>query len=189
MNTRSSLLSDGRGNAGVAWALVGVLALTVGENLLDADVLWAGFAVAAAALVAVPAALARDWTTMPPWEVVVLVVLPVAVRSLATGRLLQAASYLSVAALALVVAVELDAFTSVEMNAGFAVGFVVLTTMAAAGSWAVAQWYADRLLGTEFLTTPDALMWDLVVASAAGVVAGVVFELYFHRGSVGGESA
>ncbi|WP_134669639.1 hypothetical protein [Halorussus marinus] len=189
MSTRSSLLSDGRTNAAVAWALVGVLALTAGENLLDADILWAGFAVAAVALVAAPAALSRDWAVMAPWEVVALVALPVAVRSLATGRLLQVATYLSVAALALLLAVELDAFSGVEMTPSFAVGFVVMTTMAAAGTWAVAQWYADRLLGTAFLGAPDALMWDLVFASATGVVAGVIFEVYFHRRSPGGGSA
>lgn len=189
MGIRNRLLSDGRANATAAWALTGVLAATVGENVLDGDLLWAGFAVVAGGLVALPAALDGDRELMPPWEVVALVALPVAVRSLATGRLLQLASYLSVAALALLVAVELDAFTDVEMTAGFAVGFVVVTTMSAAGTWAVAQWYADQLLGTDFLTTPDALMWDLVAASAMGVVAGVVFELYFHDRSFRGEPA
>lgn len=180
MGIRASVLSDGRRNAYAAWALLGVLALAVGENLLDGDVLWAGLALSAGVLAALPAILARDREVMPPWEVVALVVLPVVVRSLAGGRIVQLATYLSVAAVALLVAVELDAFTSVEMTAGFAVGFVVVTTMATAGTWAVVQWYADRFLGTGFLTTPDALMWDLVFASAMGVVAGVVFELYFH---------
>ncbi|WP_132057314.1 hypothetical protein [Halorussus amylolyticus] len=180
MGIQGSVLSGNRSNAVVAWALLGVLALTVGENLLDADLLWAGLTVAAGVLVALPAALARDPEVLPPWEVVAVVALPVVVRSVASGRIVQSATYLSVAALALLVAVELDAFTSVEMTAGFAVGFVVVTTMATAGTWAVVQWYADQLLGTDFLTTPDALMWDLVFASATGIVAGGVFELYFH---------
>lgn len=175
------MLSDERGNAYAGWALLVVLALAVGENLLDGDFLWAGLALAAGAIAILPAAFTRDWTVMPPWEVLVLVALPVVVRSVAAGRVVQLASYLSVAALALLVAVELDAFTAVEMTTGFAVGFVVMTTMATAGTWAVVQWFADQFLGTEFLSTPDALMWDLVFASLMGVVAGVVFEGYFHR--------
>ena len=180
MGNRASVLSDGRGNAYAGWALLGVLAVVVGENLLDGDLLWAGLALSAGVLVALPALFTRDRETMPPWEVVALVVLPVVVRSLVTGQIVQLATYLSVAALALLVAVELDAFTSVEMTASFAVAFVVVVTMAAAGTWAVVQWYSDQWLGTHFLTTPDALMWDLVGASLTGVVAGALFGLHFH---------
>ncbi|USZ69321.1 hypothetical protein NGM10_06175 [Halorussus salilacus] len=180
MGIRASMLSDGRENAAVGWVLLGVLALAAVGSLLDADPLWAGFALAAGALAALPAAFARDPEVMVPWEVVALAVLPVALRAVAGGRVVQVATYLAVAALALLVAVELDAFTSVEMSAGFAVGFVVVTTMATAGTWAVVQFAADRLLGTAFLTTPDALMWDLVFASLTGVLAGGLFEAYFH---------
>ena len=187
MGNRASVLPDGRGNAYAGWALLCVLALAVGENLLDGDLLWAGLAFSAGVLVALPAVLARDPEVMPPWEVVAVVVLPVVVRSLASGVVVQVATYLSVAALALLVAVELDAFTEVEMTASFAVGFVVVTTMATAGTWAVVQWYSDQLLGTEFLTTPDALMWDLVFASLTGVVAGALFELHFHGRAFRGE--
>jgi hypothetical protein len=99
------------------------------------------------------------------------------------------ATYLSVAAVALVVAVELQVFTPVRMTPRFAVGFVVVATLAAAGAWAVARFALDSLLGTTFLLDPAlpesiierALMFEFVYSTAAGVLAGVIFEGYFRR--------
>ena len=98
-------------------------------------------------------------------------------------------AYLAVAALALVLAVELDAFTTVEMTPGFAVLFVVVATVATAGVWAVVRWTLDVTLGTTFLLDPSLtpvqaetrLMWEFVYSTLAGAVAGVVFEGYFRR--------
>ena len=66
--------------------------------------------------------------------------------------------------------------------------FVVITTMAAAGLWAVGQWLSDLYLGTGFLLgrgteeeVEAALMWDFVAATVAGLAAGVLFEFYFRR--------
>jgi len=106
-----------------------------------------------------------------------------------TGRLLsttvvtgQLATYLSVAALALVVAVELHAFTPVRMNDAFAVLFVVVTTMATAGVWAVVRWLADGWLGTGFIASERALMWEFVASTVAGILAGLLFVYYVrHR--------
>jgi hypothetical protein len=74
------------------------------------------------------------------------------------------------------------------MNYSFAVLFVVVTTMATAGVWAVVQWLSDVYLGTGFILTGEsesvverALMLNFVAATVAGVLAGVVFELYFRR--------
>jgi hypothetical protein len=101
----------------------------------------------------------------------------------------ELATHLSVAALALVVAVELEVFTPVRMPPWFAVLFVVIATMATAGVLAVSQWLSDLYLGTTFLLSPGrsedavhaAVMGDFLAATAAGVLAGVVFEWYFRR--------
>jgi hypothetical protein len=60
--------------------------------------------------------------------------------------------------------------------------------MATAGVWAVVQWLSDVYLGTGFVLTGDpeavverTLMLDFVAATVAGLLAGVVFELYFRR--------
>lgn len=193
-----TVLEGARLTAGLGWALlVFDLAVAV-ASLWTGDVLWAGFALAVAALALVPPVTFRDATAMLPWEVLVLAVLPL------VGRVLTAeftpfrgnvAAYVSVAALALVVAVELDLLTSVEMDYRFAVAFVVVATMATAGVWAVVRYGSDLYLGTTLLLPPggvDAppaaleeaehgLMLEFVASFAAGVVAGAVFELYFRR--------
>ena len=96
------------------------------------------------------------------------------------------------AAVALVIAVELHVFTPVEMDYRFAVLFVVITTMAAAGVWAVVRYAFDLYFGTALLlpaTRTEAalaaaehqLMMEFVYSTLAGVLAGVVFEFYFRR--------
>jgi hypothetical protein len=159
------------------------------------ELLWAGFVATLAVLAVVPAVVFRSPWAMLPWEVLALASLPVLGRALVVGETLfgvvltgRLVTYLAVAAVALIVAVELDVFTPVRMNYSFAVLFVVVTTVATAGVWAVVQWLSDVYLGTAFVLTGDpesvverALMLDFVAATVAGLLAGVVFELYFRR--------
>lgn len=179
MTETDGLLGYEAANAALAWVAVGLLAAVGGGSLLAGDPLWAGMAAAVAAVAAVPPALARDPRQMVDWEVLALAAGTVA--ALATGLVDESAAYVAVAAVALVVAVELDAFTTVEMTPDFAVVFVVVVTMAVAGVWTVAQYAADVLLGTAFLGDQTALMWQLLRATGVGIVAGIAFELYFRR--------
>ena len=192
----AQVLESTRTNALLSWLLTAFVGVVVVQNVLAGRLLWAGFAASVAVLALVPPLAHRDPVVMLPWEVLVLGALPLLGRALATAVLTtQVATYLAVAALALVVAVELDVFTSVRMTTWFAVLFVVISTMAAAGVWAVVQWLSDIYLGTAFVVKPgltpeemDALvMWDFVAATAAGVLAGVVFEGYFRRRARGKE--
>ncbi|MFC4551231.1 MULTISPECIES: hypothetical protein [Halorussus] len=180
--TLDHVVEDRRANAALAWLLVGFLAVAVGSNFLEGELLWAGFAAFVAALALVPAVVHRDATVMLPWEVLALSALPILGRSLATLVLTsRVATYFAVAALALIVAVELHVFTPVKMTHWFAVLFVVVATIATAGVWAVFQWLSDIYLGTAFIRSEQRLMWDFVAATAVGVLAGVVFEAYFRR--------
>lgn len=186
------IVEDARLNAVLAWSLVAFLLLVAGGTSLRGDLLWAGFAVVVAVLAVVPAVAFRSTTAMLPWEVLALAALPLFGRTfvvfagIGTGRV---STYLAVAAVALIVAVELHLFTPVQMSYGFAVFFVVVGTMAAAGIWAVVRWALDVLLGTTFLLQPGVpeavlerrLMLDFVASTAAGVLGGVVFELYLRR--------
>lgn len=188
-----------RANAALGWTLIAFLALTGAAELVLGFYLWGAFVLAVAALATIPAVAFRDRRAMLPWEVVLLASLPAIARAVVVGRTVggvtltgRVATYLAVAAVALIVAVELDVFTSVRMNYGFAVLFVVVTTMAAAGVWAIAQWLSDVYLGTSFLlgrgeTAETALMWDFVAATAAGLGAGALFEFYFRRRTRGSE--
>jgi peptidoglycan biosynthesis protein MviN/MurJ (putative lipid II flippase) len=134
-----------------------------------------------ATVVVAPAVAARNPRVMPPWEVLGLALLPVLVRALFGGELGTFATYLAIAAFALIITVELQMFTTLRVTHWFAVVFVVLTTMATAAAWTVLRWNADRLLGTGFLTTNDALMMEWIYVTLAGLVAGVLFDAYFRR--------
>lgn len=186
----AELLGDERINAALGWVLVGAILLVAAASFLEGDILWAGFATAVALLAVVPPLAFLSARTMLPWEVLLLAGLPILGRAVATFRVSsQVATYLSVAALALIVAVELNAFTSVRMTPTFAVVFVAITTMAAAGVWAVARWSLDILFGTAFLFEPGltegeverAVMLEFVASTVAGLLAGVVFEFYVRR--------
>lgn len=176
------LIADERSNAVVAWALVAAIAgIGVGE-LVTGGLLWATFAATLVALALLPPVAFRSSATMLPWEVLLLAAVPVLGMAVGADRLTgHFAAYLSVAAIALVLAVELQVFTSVRMTPGFAVVLVVVTTMAAAGLWALLRWSAAVTLGVPFEADHDAVMWEFVYSAGAGVGAGVVFELYFRR--------
>ncbi len=184
------LLREQRVNAILSWSLVGFLVVAVATSVVRNDLIWAAFVLVVATLAILPPVLLQDPKVMLPWEVTALTALPVLGRAFSTVPLTgELATYLSVAAIALVVAVELHLFTPVRMTDSFAVAFVVVATLAMAGVWAVVRWSADVLLGTEFLLDPalseeaieHGLMLEFVASTVAGVVAGVVFALYVRR--------
>ncbi|MFB6183449.1 MAG: hypothetical protein ABEI96_02745 [Haloarculaceae archaeon] len=184
------LLRSQQTNAVVAWVVIVAVALAAVAGVVAGRFLWGGFAVAVGALVLLPPIAHRDATVMLPWEIILLTALPVLGRTYATVPVTgQIATYLSVAALALVVAVELHLFTPVRMNVPFAIAFVVVATLATAGFWAVARWLADVYLGTAFfhdpaltpIQTEHQLMWEFVASTVAGLLGGVVFEFYVRR--------
>lgn len=186
----ASLLRRSRLNATLGWGLIAVIALTVVGNVLLGNLLWAGFATVVLVLATLPPASQGDPLVMIPWEVFVLAALPLLGYTFGVNvAFREVATYLSVAALALLVAVEVHLFTSVEMNYQFALLFVVVATLAFAGLWAVARWLSDLYLGTTLLLDPalsddvieENLMWEFVGSAVAGVLAGVIFEVYVRR--------
>ena len=185
-----TLVETQRTNAAIAWLLVGFLGAVIAASVADGDLLWAGFSAVVVALALAPTIAYRRPTVMLPWEVLALAALPLIGRVAATVPLTsQFATYLAVAAVALIIVVELHLFTPVLMTPGFAVLFVVIATMAASGVWAVVRWLLDVTFGTGFLLVAGVpeevvetrLMWEFVYSTAAGVVAGVIFEGYFRR--------
>jgi hypothetical protein len=184
------LLADRRTNAVVGWLFVVVLGLVAVESFVGGDIQWGIFVAGTLALCLVVPAGFRDPSLMLPWEVVALAALPVVGRAFATfDPVSEFMLYVSVAALALVVAVELNLFTTVRMTVGFAITFVVFATLATAGTWALVRWALDLTLGTNTLLVSgatdqaihDELMMEFVYSALAGVGAGVVFEGYFRR--------
>jgi hypothetical protein len=176
------VLRDARFNAALAWLLVVAVLLAGAGSLARGELLGALFAVVVALLAALPALALRSPDVMLPWEVVLFAVLPLVGRLFAQTVVSgQITEYFAVAMLALVVAVELHVFTPVRMNDSFAVLFVVVTTMAAAGVWAVVRWFSDLYANTTFIESEHALLVEFVASTAAGLLAGVVFVVYFRR--------
>jgi hypothetical protein len=184
------VVRTGPTNARVAWLLTGGLGLAVVVGLVAGVVLPSLLVAVVVALAVVPALATRNPTVMLPWPLLTAASLPVlggvvARPWLASGPI----TYLAVATIALVVAVELHLFTPVRMTPGFAVGFVVVTTVGVAGVWAVLRWVADLTLGTNLLLVPGrtdaeveaSLMVEFVASAAAGLVAGTAFEWGFRR--------
>jgi len=184
------LLADRRTNALVGWLFVLVLGFVVIESVVGGDIQWSIFVAGTLALCLLVPAAFRDPSVMLPWEVIALASLPVVGRAFATfDPASELLVYISVAALALVVAVELNLFTTVQMTVGFAITFVVFATLATAGVWALVRWALDLTLGTNTLLVPgetdeaihDELMIEFVYSALAGLGAGLVFEGYFRR--------
>ncbi len=113
----ANLIADDRSNAVVAWLLVVAIALIGLGEFVTGGVLWTTFAVILVVLALLPPLAVRSPVAMLPWEVLLLAALPVLGMVLEADRLTgNFASYLSVAAIALVIAVELQAFTTVRMT-------------------------------------------------------------------------
>jgi hypothetical protein len=176
-----SLFRDGRLNAVLAWVMVGLLATVFVESTLDVDYGWILFVATVAVIVLIPPVAYRDWRVMLPWELLVLALFPILVRALFGGTVGTFATYLSLAAVALLVIVELHTFTSLSVTSWFAVALVVLTTLSAEAAWTVFRWNADNLLGTSFLLDNETLMIEWLYVALAGVAAGVLFDGYFRR--------
>ncbi|WP_306055474.1 hypothetical protein [Natronococcus wangiae] len=176
-------------NAALGWVLVTVLAVLAINHALDGSYRWFAFTGFAVVIVLAPAVAFRDPLVMPPWELLVLVLVPVVDATiLGESPLTTVAVYVAVAAVALVAAVEIHRFTPVRMNHSFAVVLVVLTTLAVAGAWNVAQWVSDVTFGTAYVlggrsqdAANRAMMIDFAYAAVAGLLAGVVFDRHFRE--------
>jgi hypothetical protein len=178
MPSLRSLLAPHRYDALAAWAVTFGLIATVGQFLGSGEPDWALFTtLLVAVIVTVPLATRNPAVTIPA-ELVAVAALPIGIR--AAGALPQLTPFVAAAAVAMLVAVVLDAFSSLSMTPRFVAVFVVITTMAAAGIWAVGAFVADTVTGTSFVGGKTELMWDLVVATAVGIGAGVFLDVYFQ---------
>ncbi|WP_224270440.1 hypothetical protein [Haloprofundus salinisoli] len=163
----------------VSWLLVAALVAVSVVGLRSGADATTTFAFLSALLAAAPALLTRERRATLPWSVVGLaVVAAVGQRFTPFGVV---STYLWVVAVTLILIVDLEAFTEVEMSPRFSAAFVATTTMAVGAVWTVLRWVSDAYFGTSYLGGVDPVMWELVGATAVGVVVGVVFEYGFHE--------
>jgi hypothetical protein len=175
------LFRDSRLNAVLAWPFVAVLLVVFVESLVQGDLRWIVFVGFVGGVVLLPPVAYRDWRVVLPWELLAVALMPILVRGLVGGRVGTFATYLSLAALALLVVVELHMFTQLTLTPWFAVTIVVMTTLAAVAVWTVLRWNADIFLGTDYLVDNETLMIEWLYVALAGVAAGVLFDAYFKR--------
>lgn len=173
------LLTSERLNAIIGWIMTGIMVIGAVESILTSAFLWGGFSFLLVAMALVPALTTRNWTAMVPWPL--LSVAAVAVIARAAEVSFEPAEYIALATFALMIVVELDVFTPVELGRRFAVGFGVLTTMAIEALWIIAQFYSDQWLGTDFLRSQTELQKDIAIVTAVGFAVGGLFYWYFTR--------
>lgn len=179
MSSLAVLVHDEQVNAVLGWVTTGIVAVVVVGAARTGSFLWAALAAVVVAVAVLPAAATRDWTAMVPWPL--LLTAAAATATGGTGRYLEPAGYVAVAALALIAVAELDAFSDSEMSRRFAVVLAVLTTLAVQGVWTVGQFVSDRRWGTAFLSTQAELQRDIVLVTVVAAVMGGLFVRYFGR--------
>lgn len=176
------ILREGSGDALLAWLGLGVVVVAIGWSVRIGAIAWTLFGALLVAVLVTPAVAYRTPAAIPPWPVGVLAAVSYAVAVVAPWTVVsRVAVYVTVAALALVVVTEIDAFTPVRMNRGFAVALVVMATVTAAGVWELGKWTVDLAAGTRMVESNEALMRRLVTAAGAGLVAGAVFDRYLRN--------
>lgn len=174
-------IKDARLNAGIAWVLTGLLVLAALSNFLAGLLVSMAIAAVAAGVAVVPALVHRSWTRTVPWPMLLLASLPLLVGAFSPSFLGDTLFALGIAALAILVVVALEMTTTVRMTPNFAIGFVVIATMATAGFWALGSAASARYLGTAFVSTNEQLMIIFTSALLASVVSALLFRWYFGR--------
>ncbi len=163
----------------VAALLIFYLGVTAVLLFWEGRIVWAGYAAAVFVIASLPAAVSRDVLTVPPVEIVLLATVPFTLQLADTGFIAShTMTYLSAAAVALLIIAELTLFTSFRTTPSFTVVLLGLTTMAIAGVWAIVRWAADLSLGTAFIVSEEVLMWEFATAALAGLLAGGLFTQY-----------
>lgn len=174
-----SLVYGERVNAIIGWALTGLVALAAIESFLTDAYLWGTLAVLIVATVALPAALTGHLTAMVPWPIPFVAAVAIVLRAFEFYP--DITGYVAISTLALLLVVELDVYTEVDLSRRFAVVFATMMTMSLQAFWIIAQFYSDQWLGTAFLTTQTELQWDIVYVTVVGILLGAVAEWYFER--------
>jgi hypothetical protein len=174
-------------NSLASWALLVAICLVVGYNLATGGYAGAVSGSAVVVAVLVPTIVYRSHRSMLAWEVLFVAAAALVARELLRYQPVELfGNYLVIAALSLILTVELYIYTPIEMNRWFAVVFVAMVTMTIGAVWNLGQWTVDITAGTGFIASNDQLMVELITATVAGVGAGLLFTTYFKRRATDG---
>ncbi|SDK01220.1 hypothetical protein [Natronorubrum texcoconense] len=176
-----------RTNALLSWVAVAIVLAVGGWALLEGLVHETLFAATVVVIALVPAAVLGSKRAALPWEVTVVAVVPLLAATIAPDLWTrQIVLYAGAAALALALTLEIHGLTEVQFERWLAVAFVTMLAAAIAATWATLTWAQDLVAGTSIIASNAEVMWLLIAATAAGLFAGVCFDLYY-RGFPGEE--
>jgi len=184
----SKILKNTPLNAFAGWTMVLFLALLGIGNFIYGRFMWTILIVFVIGIIITPAIMMRKLSVMPSWYFIFLAILPIIGSSTAWYFFSTSIPfYVSVATISLLMAAEINWFTSVKMTYKFAILLVIVTTLAISGLLHLIEWLLDIYLGTSYLLSGlspdainDAVMHQFIYATIAGVAAGVLFGWYFR---------
>lgn len=169
-------------NTILSYTLTSVVLFALIASILQQRIIWTIFTSVTLISILIPPLANRNYHLMLPWEILFLAVIPISLRVLpASPVVTQLAMYFSVAALALILIVELHIFTSLKLNDFFATVLVLISTLALGGAVSLLQFWIGEFTGQPRLTDNTTLMYEYINVALAGIIAGILFNLYFKR--------
>ncbi|TQD28418.1 hypothetical protein [Methanolobus vulcani] len=180
-------------NAFIGWTIILLLTLLGIGNFIYGRFMWTILIAFVIGIIITPAIRMHKLSVMPSWYFIFLAILPIVGSSTAWYFFSTSIPfYVSIATIALLMAAEINWFTSVKMTYRFAILLVIATTLAISGLWHLIEWLLDIYFGTSYLPggfSPDAIndtvMYQFIYATIAGVAAGALFGWYFRSAKNG----
>ncbi|MCJ7607454.1 MAG: hypothetical protein MUO94_06390 [Thermoplasmata archaeon] len=156
---------------------------------LELDVLWVIFGISALSLYVLPIVTLRDPFAALPWEVTLLLAMPIFLHISEGSRILSGDTgwwnsleslvfALSLSTIGFLLTIELEMFTRVRMNRTFSAFFVVMFTLAASGFWMLGEYLGDAIFGTNNLPSNEFVMTRLLWSMVGGVLMGILYASY-----------
>ncbi|MXV61957.1 hypothetical protein GS429_07780 [Natronorubrum sp. JWXQ-INN-674] len=171
-----------RSNAYLSWTAVVVALLIGGWAVFDGRFHELVFATSLAAIVLLPAIALESERAALPWEISMLALLPLFGAVVVSDPLArQLTLYAGASVLALALTLEVHALTEIRLERFLAAAFVTMLSAGIAAVWATLTWFQDLVAGTSIIASNDEVMLLLIAATAAGPVAGTVFDRYYRQ--------
>ena len=153
------------------------------------DIVWSVLGLSALCLYALPIASLRDPFKALPWEMTLILAAPMIIHYSAGSRTLienvgwwndfsSLALAMSLSTIGFLMTVELQMYTNVKMNRPFAVFFVFMFTLAAAGFWEIGLYFGDKFYNTHNQGTNSDVMTTLVWVMLGGILMGLFYTVY-----------
>jgi hypothetical protein len=175
--------------AEASWVASLVLFFCTVYVVLDMNVLWSVFGIAALSLYVLPIISMRDPFQALPWEMTLLLSSPIILHISESSRALSEsidmwnrvtalAFAFSLATIGFLLTVELHMYSEVRMNRRLSVFFVVMFTLAVSGFWQLGEYLSDVIIGTHNISTNSQVMKEFLWVAFGGLLMGFVYDAY-----------